>query len=198
MAKRQSLFQKLQDSARRREIPLRTAESRKWFSRKARRVKTTRRQILTDPLVRRTQPGMLFPGRMYTYVYDPKHKETLPFYDRFPLILMVGPAKDGWYGLNLHYLAPAARARFLDKIIETRNNNQFDETTQARISYGMLSGASRFKEFQPTFKHYLGGYVRSQIAEIMMSEWEIAIFLPTESFQKQSKFKVWGHSRRSY
>lgn len=35
-------------------------------------------------------------GQMYMFYYDPKHKKTLPYYDRFPLIIMVGPAEGGF------------------------------------------------------------------------------------------------------
>ena len=33
-------------------------------------------------------------GDMVMYFYDPKTKEDLPFYDRFPLTIMVQSAKD--------------------------------------------------------------------------------------------------------
>ena len=59
------------------------------------------------------------------YFYDPKHKETLPYYDRFPLIIMVGPAPRGFIGLNLHYLPLATRAKFLDALLGTINNEKY-------------------------------------------------------------------------
>ena len=64
------------------------------------------------------------------YFYDPKTKDTLPYYDRFPLTIMVGPAPKGFYGLNLHYLPLDIRARFLDSLLDTINNKRYDETTQ--------------------------------------------------------------------
>ena len=32
-------------------------------------------------------------GSMQMFFYDPKTKDTLPYYDKFPLAIIVGPAK---------------------------------------------------------------------------------------------------------
>jgi hypothetical protein len=62
-------------------------------------------------------------GKMYTFFYDPKHKETLPYYDLFPLIFVVGPAAGGFLGINLHYLPPVLRAKLMDSLYQILNNN---------------------------------------------------------------------------
>ena len=43
-------------------------------------------------------------GALYFFVYDPKTKADLPYYDRFPLVLPLKREPDGFLGLNLHYL----------------------------------------------------------------------------------------------
>ena len=55
-------------------------------------------------------------GVMNLFGYDPKFKETLPLYDRFPLIFPLEPAKGGFYGINFHYLQPGARVAFLRQL----------------------------------------------------------------------------------
>ena len=135
-------------------------------------------------------------GSMFKYFYDPKHREKLPYYDMFPLTIMIEPAPDGFYGLNLHYLSPVVRAKFLDKLLETANNKRYDESTRLKLTYQMMKGVNKFKEFKPCFKHYLTKHVNSQIVMVEPPEWEIAIFLPTEQFAKKSKSHVWGQSKR--
>ena len=39
-------------------------------------------------------------GRMNLFVYDPKYKKTLPFYDTFPLVLPLETIKGGFMVLN--------------------------------------------------------------------------------------------------
>ena len=129
------------------------------------------------------------------FFYDPKHKKTLPFYDAFPLVIPIGPAKGGFYGLNLHYLPPALRAKLLDGLLDNLNNRLYDESTQFKINMQMLNRASTLKWFKPCLKHYLNDHVRSRFAMVESPEWEIATFLPTASFQKASKTAVWKDSR---
>ena len=66
-------------------------------------------------------------GSMQMFYYDPKYKETLPYYDRFPLSIIVKPAKGGFLGLNLHYLPPILRAQFLDALMETVTSKKSED-----------------------------------------------------------------------
>ena len=84
-----------------------------------------------DPLQLRNRQGV---GNMYMYFYDPKHKETLPYYDRFPLTIVVEPAKGGFRGINLHYLPNALRAKFLDGLMDITTNKKYDESTKFSLS----------------------------------------------------------------
>ena len=146
-----------------------------------------------DPIELRSRPAV---GRMYMYFYDPKTKDTLPYYDRFPLIIMVGPAPRGFMGLNLHYLPLDVRAKFLDALLGTINNERYDESTRFRLSYDMLKRASRLRAFKPCLKRYLSSHVRSRLALVPAPEWEIATFLPTADFEKASSSEVYKDSRR--
>jgi hypothetical protein len=135
-------------------------------------------------------------GSMYMFFYDPKGKKELPYYDSFPLVIVIGPADGGFLGLNLHYLPPILRAKFLDSLLDFTNNKKYDETTRFRLSYNLLQRAARMKYFKPCIKHYLNDQVRSRFARVPAPEWEIATFLPTADFQKGSKSKVYSDSRR--
>jgi hypothetical protein len=150
--------------------------------------------ILNDKnLERKTRPA---PGRMYTYFYDPKHKATLPYYDRFPLIIMVGKAYKGFYGMNLHYLPIPLRAKFLDQLITITNNKKFDESSRFQASYNFLKGSSKMNLFKPCFKHYLIHKVESEIKFLSADLWEIATFLPTARFKGATAKQVHADSRK--
>ena len=191
-----NLFKKLELEAFRAGINPRTKEAQDWFRRKAQTLRRVNRMALMGEdelkLVNRQQPLI---GSMNMFFYDPKHKETLPFYDRFPLAIIIGPAPQGFYGLNLHYLPPVLRAKFLDGLLDVTNNKKYDETTRFQLSYNMLQGAAKMKYFKPCFKHYLTKHVKSRLARVMAPEWEIATFLPTASWEKSNSNKVYKDSR---
>jgi hypothetical protein len=108
---------KVQAQAFKSGVQLNSKESLDWFRKQLRGMKRVSRQgLLKDPEVQLAK--RILPGRMYMYFYDPKHKKTLPYYDRFPLIVAVKPAPGGFYGLNLHYLPPILRARLFDGLLQ--------------------------------------------------------------------------------
>lgn len=184
---------KLEAEAFRAGITKNTDEARKWFAKKLKDVKSPSRKALLNDFVTKTKPLV---GRMFMYFYDPKHKKTLPYYDRFPLIFMVEKAEGGFYGLNLHYLPHKQRAVFFDRLTDYTNNERYNKTTRLRLKYDLLKGSSKLKFYKPCFKHYLTEHVKSKIVEVPASEWEAVLFLPTEYFVKKTKNAVWTQSRK--
>ena len=176
-------------------IPARTQDAREWFRQKARQARSNDRYP-ANIIKTSAKEDRVLPGHMYHFYYDPKTKADLPYYDRFPLIFMVGPAKNGFYGLNLHYLPPKLRAAMMDNLYDIVSNKRYDENTKLRISYDLLKGASKYRYFKPTFKHYLNDHVNSRFIKIDSAEWDIALFLPTERFEKASKSRVFADSRK--
>ena len=189
-----NLFYNLEIEAFRKGLTLRTKESRDWFRKRVANLRPDRSQLMKEEPIRLKQREVI--GNMYMFFYDPKHKETLPYYDSFPLVIVVGPAEGGFYGLNLHYLPPTLRAKFLDSLLEITNNRLYDESTKFQVSYNMLQRASKMKYFKPCFKHYLNEHVRSRFAMVEAPEWEIATFLPTADWQKGNAASVYRDSKR--
>lgn len=187
------LFDKLEREAFRGGIQARTKESMRWFRTRVSQMKSVNRTSLMKDA--RNRKRFIY-GDMYMYMYDPKHKQTLPYYDRFPLTIPIEPAKGGFLGLNLHYLPQTLRAQFLDQLYDRTNNTKFDESTRFSVTYKMLKGLSGKPYFKACVKHYLTSQIRSSFAIVDSADWEIAIFLPTESFRKSSMENVWKESRK--
>jgi hypothetical protein len=190
-----SLFHKLEIEAYRKGLQARSKEARTWFRKKTTELSGVNRQsLLKDEALKKTKNPEA--GDMYMFFYDAKLRKTLPYWDAFPLTIMVEPTKDGFYGLNLHYLSPMLRAKFLDKLMETANNSRFDDGTKLRLNYSLLKSVAKYREFQPCFKRYLTANIQGTVARVEAPEWDIAIFLPTEQFQGKNKTHVWGASKR--
>jgi len=190
-----NIFQRLELQAFRAGITPRTKESRNWFRNKIKNMRSIKRAELMkeDPLKQTSQEIV---GSMYMFFYDPKHKATLPYYDAFPLVVVVGPAEGGFYGLNLHYLPPILRAKMLDALMDITTNTKFNDSTRFKMSYELLVKTSKLKYFEPCFKHYLNEHVQSKFALVPAPEWEIATFLPTADFRKANSKKVYYDSKK--
>ena len=168
-----------------------------WFREKVKQASasTQMRAVTPNQLLKRQEDSSAALGKMLFYKYDPKFAKKLPYWDMYPLVFPFEKTKGGFYGLNLHYIPPRHRAVLMDELKSNTNNNKFDETTRLNLDYGLLK---RYGRAIPCVKRYLGSHVRSATVRIDADEWEIAIFLPVERFQKESKDVVWKDSRRFY
>ena len=188
-----SLLKQLTDRASTTLFGKYSKEARNWFMTNVNNLRVDRSTMLKDSAA--TRRTRFLPGRMFMFFYDPKTKDTLPYYDRFPLTILVGPAAGGYYGLNLHYLHPRIRAILLDRLMQYSQGQ--DENLRLKLSYNLLKASSRLKAYEPCFKHYLKKNIRSRMVEIEAPDWETAIYLPTERFVGASKSKVFQDSVES-
>lgn len=172
-------------------------ESRDWYRDKAQSIKSVnmKRELRNrDRAFSKMVETDI--GRMYMFQYDPKGKDTLPYYDVFPLIFVLEKYSDGFLGMNLHYLPPIFRARLMDKLYQIERNDALRESKKLRLSYGLLNSVSRYKYFRPTVKRYLNSQVRSRYLWIPYEEWDIALMLPTQRFRKKQASVVWRDSKQ--
>jgi len=177
------------------QVPARTDAARKWYRETASGYgRISERAMLRQETDRLT--STIKPGDMYMYMYDPKYKDTLPYYDRFPLVFPFRVEADRFWGINLHYLPLNYRAILMDSLYDLTNNSRYDESTKLRLSYHTLNRAAKFRYFEPCVKQYLFSHLNSRFMYIYPSEWDIALFLPTERFAKASKTQVFAKSRK--
>jgi hypothetical protein len=194
-----SLIDRYRESLAKENLNLRTRRARTWLHKTIAKA-TLPANVRGNSLLRdkTRQAFQIQPGKLYFYIYDPKTKDKLPYYDKFPLVLPFEFYPDGFLGLNFHYIRPHSRVLLLNKLYETTNNNDFDDTTKIQVSYSLLKGASRYAEFQPCLKRYLLSHIRSQFIEIQSNDWEIAAMLPVDNFVKSTRTKIWRESRKMY
>ena len=165
-------------------------KSTEWYRDKIRELGTPTSLDLIRDGKRSQNP---FFGRLNMFIYDPKLKQKLPYYDTFPLVLPLERYSNGFLGLNLHYLPINLRVRLLDRLVDLTNNNKFDSTTRVDADY---AGLKNLRLIRPTIKRYLNGRVKSQFRRIDADEFTIATLLPVARFKKASVGTVWADSRK--
>ena len=161
-----------------------------WFRKKIKEFGTPKSAELVREGKRSNTP---FRGRLNMFFYSPKHKDTLPYYDRFPLILPLEKYREGFMVINLHYLPIPLRIRLLDKLYEFSSNDKFDKTTRLTATYNNLK---KFPLVKPTLHKYLFSFVESQFRRIDANEFIVAALLPVQRFKKATDRKVWKDSRK--
>ena len=140
----------------------------------------------------------VLPGGMYMFFYDAKFKDTLPFWDMFPLVLPFKKVPDGFYGINLHYIPYGARFKLLGYLHDLANDDKMSEDTRLLLNWKVLNGSSKYDPIKACVKHYLYDHLKSKFLQIKYPDWITASQLPVERFVGASKTEVWKDSRTKY
>jgi len=176
-----------------------TSNSASWFQNKI-KSNLNGTLIKSNDFIKSKQIDRVYrvlPGRMYTYVYSPKTKDKLPYYDTFPLVFPFSLTHDGFIGLNLHYLNYKSRLKLLERLVQLKTSGgklQADHN-YLKLSWRTLSNTSKFPEVAPCVKRYISTHIRSSVIEIPSTEWHIVSMLPTENFVGSSIMDVWSNSK---
>jgi hypothetical protein len=95
--------------------------------------------------------GMLYElGNVYSYTYNPIHKNTLKFYDRNPLMLFMEyrPQHNLMFGVNLHYLPLDDREELVNVVMDNADN------IQREFRWEEIYKEPRFRHLPIGFRQY--------------------------------------------
>jgi|TARA_B100000959_G_scaffold244256_1_gene268094 hypothetical protein len=135
----------------------------------------------------------LEPGKIFTFGYDAKYKAILPYWDKFPLIVVLDAYKDGFLGLNFHYVSPMDRMVFFKKLMKFANQKGEVESMTSSAKFNVSWDAVKNVRHADKMIHkYLYGHVRTSLLEAPPNEWENVIFLPYQKFVGASHKSVWS------
>lgn len=165
----------------RNEILKRSKEALDWY----------KKSVLNAPNKQKIRPtdllkpaGLPQAGNLYFFKYDAKHKDKLPYWDMFPVIVCLGPAKGGFYGLNFHYLPPSARAGMLNALSDASgkygDSDGMGMDRKLNVTYQIIKN-SKIAGYDQCIKHYLFGHY-SNMRIIAPEDWEKIVMLPLQKW----------------
>lgn len=170
-------------------------KSKSWFAQQVNLLSTNR--IAPNTLFKQEkQVSVVVPGSLYLFSYEALHKDTLPYFDRFPLVFPFRKTPDGFIGLNMHYLPYYWRVKLLERLLEFSTNPNLDSKTRLRYSWSTINGVSKFKIAEPCVKRYLSSQMKSTFIKIKPEDWHTAMMLPVERFVGANKNIVWEDSKK--
>lgn len=130
-----------------------------------------------------------FYGELALFGYDAKHKDTLPFWDAFPLIIVTNIRPNGFSGINLHYMPVPARKQIMQYLVHHKTRSKTN-TSYARKVLPLLEQISQ-SDINFCYKNYLASHVRSKFVIVGNEYWSLAAELPLQQFQKATDKQVW-------
>jgi len=137
-------------------------------------------------------------GRMYMFMYSAKTAEKLPYWDRFPLVIPFDFTNNGFYGLNLHYIAPRFRVLLLEELYTMVTNEEMEEDAKFKLTYELIQSVTGLKYAKPCIKRYLTTHIRGSIKLVDPAHWSVVSMLPTAQFHKFNVNTVYADSRKQF
>ena len=128
--------------------------------------------------------GIPSKGRLNFFFYDPKYKQVLPLYDRFPLVLPLETIPGGFMGMNFHYIRPVQRISLLHNL-QRYASGGMKASTRIDATY---DGIKNVRIARNTIKKYLYSHVRSSFLRVDFDEAALAVMLPVQQFKKGSPY----------
>lgn len=192
----ETLFEKYKKLLEEEGIDSNTKLSQEWFFDRIREInkeKVDRQSIIRNPPIRMA-PNQ-FKGRMYLFRYNPIGRQTLPYYDRFPLVILISMQKEGFMGLNLHYLPMDLRQRLFYNLLNRASQSEFRWNTYLKIDYDYLRSKTLLRSHKACIKRYRYDQIYGRMANVPAPEWEIAVHLPLASWRKAGEGRIFKDSR---
>ena len=117
-------------------------------------------------------------GNLYFFKYDPKLKETLTTYDKYPMAFPIKLYRDGFLGVNMHYLPIGERQLFVKNVNEFKRTSDDDRMKVNSEYITMLEHTKRIYKIMPKAVHrYLNDHTRSKFIKILPEEYDKAVQL---------------------
>ena len=189
-----SMYERFKNSSQTEKESLKS-QSISWLNLKVKALKQSE-ENLSKILNKYKKP--FFVGGMFFYVYDAKTKKDLPYWDKFPLILLLERKGDNFLGLNLHYLDYDTRLKTISNILRTTSYDKSTDMLISNITYNTIKSSPLYKDLkQVCVKKYLSSQLRSRILPVESHEWIFAAMLPVADFQKQTNTNVWKKTKKN-
>lgn len=144
-------------------------------------------------------PKHIMAGQMLFFKYKPQDNKFLGSeqpYDVFPLVIVTKVHREGFEGLNLHYLARWRRKLFdvLEHSLPLRKSGDAS-LTRLGVSYDRLDGSRKFLFYKPCYRRYLKRGFRKLPIQIPFDFWDVLVDVDLALFVKGRKA---GIRRMSY
>ena len=187
-------FKAMEAAMKQKGISANTEASAKWFLEKV-------EEMAGNPIDRRAMRNR-FPiakrqivGQMFMFFYYPKGAQQLPYYDRFPLILLLEARKNDFMGLNLHYLPLDLRQQLYYRLLPRATTKVFTDYTRLRIDYNFLKSRNSLRAFKACITRYRYEQMIGRMAHVPANEWELTVHLPLALWRKSSEEAIHQDSR---
>ena len=200
-----TIFRKIREEAGGRELSVR------WYRNKIKALapRITGPELLSEAEKKKITARPNY-GMMNLFWYKPLNAKRLKYYDLYPLVIPFKKHRNGFTGLNFHYLSVPMRMNLLERLSAFEDSgtlyslyvNDIDQL----LAFEWME-VTGMKGIKPIVRRYLANYVYSNFLKIGLEDMVVASLLPVERFytgdlwndrmDRVNPRRVWDASRRT-
>lgn len=117
------------------------------------------------------------------YKYNAAVGNTNGYWDKFPLVLIVRPLEDHFFGFNLHYLDHDNRAKIMNTLTHLHTQTRGDKKQLFKRIYPFLDGLVKIGIYNFAYKNYLYNRLESKFIVINPKYYDLVSVLPIARFK---------------
>ena len=200
-----TIFRKLREEAAGRELSIR------WYRNKIKELapRVTATQLISEGKGEQKVTARPTYGMMNLYWYKPLNAARLKYYDLFPLVIPFKKHRNGFTGLNFHYLSVPMRINLLERLEAFEDSGtlySLDENDIGQLLSFQWNEIKGKRGIKPIVRRYLAKYVYSNFLKIELEDMVAGALLPVERFYQGDLWddrmervlprRVWDESRR--
>ena len=121
------------------------------------------------------------PGNLYLARYQPLQKNTLPFWDEYPLVLVLKSDNKYVQGVNMHYMHPQARFKYLTEIQKRYKWNEDSLVAIRNLNWNKVSVGRIKWATKASHRRYSREGLVTPWKKIHQKYWPLVCLLPLEN-----------------
>ena len=199
-----TIFRKIREEAGGRELSVR------WYRSKIKALapRITGPELLSEAERKKIKARPTY-GMMNLFWYKPLNAARLKYYDLYPLVIPFKRHRNGFTGLNFHYLSVPMRINLLERLSAFEDSGtlySLDVDDIDQLLAFEWTEVKGMKGIKPIVRRYLANYVYSNFLKVGLEDMVVASLLPVERFytgdlwdnlhQRVLPRTVWDDSRR--
>ena len=200
-----TIFRKIREEAGGRELSVR------WYRNKIKALapRITGPELLSEAEKKKIRARPTY-GMMNLFWYKPLNAARLKYYDLYPLVIPFKRHRNGFTGLNFHYLSVPMRINLLERLSAFEDSGtlySLDVDDIDQLLAFEWTEVKGMKGIKPIVRRYLANYVYSNFLKIGLEDMVVASLLPVERFytgdlwddrmDRVNPRRVWDASRRT-
>lgn len=120
------------------------------------------------------------------FKYSAKFGNDFGYWDKFPIILLVRPLEEHFFGFNLHYFDKETREKIITTVGRLNSQSRGNKKLAFKMIYPFLDALVKVGKFNYAYKNYLYGNMESNFIVVHPDHYSLVSNLPIARFKENN------------